>query len=260
MRHAIRRAALAAAILTTARAATTVTYEDVNLGAQGYLNNTPYAAAGVTHANSFTDWGGGFTTWSGFAIANHADTATAGHGNQYSSYAGGGAGASAQFAVGYIDTFFAPDGTRLAFATSLDLTGRGAWFTNTTYTALDMLGGSAFTKKFGGAGGDDPDWLLLTLTGYLNHTATGSVALYLADYRFTNNALDYIVKDWAWLDFAPLGTVDEIVFRMSSSDNSMFGMNTPAYFAMDNLVVPEPSATLLAALAALTAGSRRQRR
>jgi hypothetical protein len=260
MRHAIRLAALAAAILTTARAATTITYEEVNLGAQGYINNTPYAAAGVNHANSFTDWGGGFTSWSGFAIANHADTVTAGFGNQYSSYAGGGAGGSAQFAVGYIDTFFAPNATRLAFATSLDLTGRGAWFTNTTYTALDMLGGSAFSKKFGGTSGDDPDWLLLTLTGYLNQTATGSVAIYLADYRFADNSRDYILNTWQALDFTPLGMVDEIVFTMSSSDNGPLGMNTPAFFAMDNLVVPEPSATLLAALAALATASRRQRR
>ena len=259
MKHIIRRAALAAAFLSTSQAATTISYEDVNLGAPGYLNHQPFVAAGVTHSNTFTDWGGGFTSWSGFAISNHADTTTAGFGNQYSSYAGGGAGGSAQFAVGYIDTFFAPTGTRLTFATSLDLAGRGAWFSNTTYTALDMLGGSAFTKKFGGDSGGDPDWLLLTLTGYLNQTATGSVELYLADFRSADDTQDYILKDWAWLGFAPLGTVDEIVFTMSSSDNSMFGMNTPAYFAMDNLVVPEPSATLLSALAGLAAARRRRR-
>ena len=52
--------------------------------------------------------------------------------------------------------------------------------------------------------------------------------------------------------------MDEIRFTMSSSDNGMFGMNTPAYFAMDNLVVPEPSSLTLGALAGLTLLRRRR--
>ncbi len=258
MKHSvIRRAALAAALIHTAHAAV-ITYEEVILGDQGYFNNAPYSTAGVTHANSFTDWGGGASSWSGFAISNHTDVSTPGFGNQYSSYTGGGAGGSAQFAVGYIDAYSGPEGTRLSFAASTDLSGGGAWFTNTTYTALDMLHGSGFSKKFGGETGADPDWLLLSATGYLNGVATGAVDLYLADYRFEDPAQDYILSDWQWVDFSSLGAVDEIVFTMSSSDNGMFGMNTPSYFAMDNLVVPEPSAALLAGLGALALVRRRR--
>lgn len=36
------------------------------------------------------------------------------------------------------------------------------------------------------------------------------------------------------MDLSVLGTVKKIVFTMSSSDNSTWGMNTPAYFAFDN--------------------------
>lgn len=254
------RAALAAALSIPAHAATTITYEDANLGGLGYLNNTPYTAAGATHSNSFTDWGGGTTSWSGFAISNHTDTTTAGYGNQYSSYAGGGAGGSANFAAGYVDAFFAPDGTRIHFVSATSMTGLGADFTNTTYTALDMLNGTpGVSKKFGGATGNDPDYLLLTITGYFNNLATASTGIYLADFRSSDNSQDYILDTWTHADFSALGTVDEIRFTMSSSDNGIFGMNTPSYFAMDNLAVPEPSAPGLAALAGLYLLRRRRK-
>jgi hypothetical protein len=45
---------------------------------------------------------------------------------------------------------------------------------------------------------------------------------------------------------------------MSSTDNGAFGMNTPAYFAMDSIAVPEPSA-LLCSLAGLGLALRRRR-
>jgi len=246
------RAALAAAILTTAHAATTITYEDATLGAGGYLNNTPFARAGVTHSNHFTDWGGGFTSWDGFAISNHTDATTAGYTNQYSAYAGVGAGGSAQYAVGYVDTLFAPGGTRLTFVTATNLIGLGADFTNTTYTALSMLHGDAFAKKFGGATGTDEDWLRLTLTGKLGGVVTGTTGLDLADYRGTT---DSILKQWTHVDFSPLGTVDEIVFSMTSTD-----AGTPTYFAMDNLAVPETSTLILAATAGLLILRRRTER
>ncbi len=240
------RAALAAALTVPAHAATIITYEDAALGAPGYINNTPYTAAGATHSNIFS---GGY--WEGFSISNRSDTTTPGDGNQYSSYSGGGAGGSTNFAVGYYGAFLSTDIPRLTFPTAVDFTGKGADFTNTTYAALDMLNGSGFSKKFGGATGTDPDWLLLTITGYHNNLVTGSTSLYLADYRNLAGAPDYILNTWQHVDFTPLGSASEIRFSMSSTD--MFGswLNTPAYFAMDNLVVPETSTLGLAALAGL---------
>jgi hypothetical protein len=242
-------AAITAAIITTAPAATTITYEEVILGPQGYLNNAPYSAAGVTHTNGFTDWGGGFTSWSGFALSNKGDTTTAGFGNQYSSYTGGAAGGT-QFAVGYVDDFFAPGGTRLIFATTTNLTGMGADFTNTTYAALSMLSGDGFAVKFGGADGTLEDTMVLTLTGKLGGATTGSTSLYLGDYRGTT---DMILNTWSHVDFTPLGTVDEIVFSMPTTNPG-----TPTYFAMDNLVVPEPSALILGSAAGVLLLRRRR--
>ncbi|MEL7532419.1 MAG: DUF4465 domain-containing protein, partial [Bacteroidota bacterium] len=64
--------------------------------------------------------------------------------------------------------------------------------------------------------------------------STDSVDFYLADYRFTDNTQDYIVKDWVWLDLTSLGDADSLLFGLSSSDTGVSGMNTPAYFCIDN--------------------------
>jgi hypothetical protein len=118
------------------------------------------------------------------------------------------------------------------------MAGLGASFANTTYSALAMRDGDPFSKKFGGVSGTDPDFLLLTIQGFAGGSATGALSLYLADYRFAN---DYILSGWNFVDFSPLGQVDELQFSMTSSDPG-----TPTYFAMDNfLAVPEPSPVLV---------------
>ena len=69
------------------------------------------------------------------------------------------------------------------------------------------------------------------------------VDFYLADYRYADSSQDYIISAWEYIDLSSLGSVDELSFSLSSSDNGSFGMNTPNYFAIDNIgVVPEPSA------------------
>ena len=137
------------------------------------------------------------------------------------------------------------------------------YITNTTYAALSMLNGDSFAKKFGGASGNDPDWFLLTITGKnASGGTTGTVDFYLADYQFENNANDYIVDDWTFVDLTALGDiVKSLEFALSSSDVGQWGMNTPASFAMDSLtVVPEPSTLVLLCGAGVAGAVWRYRR
>lgn len=260
-RFPFRVAALLAATATACGAAV-ITFEDLPLGGPngpaGVWNGANGAGGltlqGVTFQNTYTDWGGGFASWSGFAFSNHSDATTPGFGNQYSAAAGGGHAGSAAYAVGY------GDGATIRFATTVDGARAGAWFTNTTYAALSMRDGDAFSRKFGGASGNDPDFLILTLHGWLGGVAGASVDFPLADFRFDDSARDFILTDWSWLGFDGLGTFDEIRFSFRSSDVGAFGINTPVYFAMDTLVVPEPGAATLIALAGVALAWRRNGR
>ncbi len=208
---------------------------------------------GVTFSNSFTTFPGGFTSWDGFSFSNLTDTVTPGFGNQYSTIAGSGATGSDQFAIGT---------TNAAISFPLtDLAGSGAVITNTTYAALSMRDGDGFAKKFGGVSGNDADFFKLVVSGYTGGIATGGVVEFLlADYRFGDNSQDYIVDDWTFVDFSALGVADEIRFSFDSSDSGMFGINTPLYFAMDNLtVVPEPGVFAMGLLGMLVTCGYRKR-
>jgi Domain of unknown function (DUF4465)/PEP-CTERM motif len=50
---------------------------------------------------------------------------------------------------------------------------------------------------------------------------------------------------------------ESLAFTLTSTDNGPFGMNTPAYFAVDNhvsLAVPEPSSVVLFVIGVGSAG------
>jgi len=194
-----------------------------------------------------------FSSWDGFAYSNVNDTTTPGYGNQYAAYAGRDLSGSGNYTVAYDPSasgFGAPPAVTLADPVPQVIAG--ASFTNTTYAGLDMLQGSAFSKQFGGPDGTDPDWFLLEVFGVdASGGQTGPVEFYLADYRFSDNAQDYIVDDWQHVDLTPLGEVTGLEFRLSSSDTGQFGMNTPAYFAVDGVTaLPEPSTALMLLAAA----------
>ncbi len=193
-----------------------------------------FTSGGATFFNNFS---GGF--WDGWAASNTTDTTTAGFANQYSAYTGGGFNGSKNYGVGYVSLDFGggtnnPIPISLQFPSLSNVTG--AYITNTTYAYLSMRDGDGFAKKFGGASGDDPDWFKLIIKGKAQGGGyTGSVEYYLADFRFADNSQDYIIDEWTWVDLSGLGNVVGLEFSIDSSDVGDFGINTPGYFAMDDL-------------------------
>ncbi|MEQ8837587.1 MAG: DUF4465 domain-containing protein, partial [Lacipirellulaceae bacterium] len=182
--------------------------------------------------------------------SNAIDTATAGAGNQYSAYAGEGSEGSSQFGI----AFSGPDGGGGGVTPLVMLPERAEpvslQVANSTYAALSMLQGDSFAKPFGGISGNDPDWFLLTILGQdSSGTTLGEVEHYLADYRFADPANDFVQDDWQEVDLAPLRDlgVTQLEFRLTSSDVGDFGMNTPAYFVMDNLTLEVPGKDFAAA-------------
>lgn len=229
---------------------------------------TPHTEAAVTMAidfnelslapNSFFDgYGSGASTgtWAsqgatfqtnlfgpGWSYSNVNDTTTAGFGNQWAAITGSGVGGSGNYAL---TTAFPPSESIINIPAHYAPTS--VQVTNSTYAYLSMLNGDAFAKKFGGAGGTDPDFFKAVFTGYSgpggSGSVTGSTEFFLADFRFANVGQDYIVNQWTNLDLTLLGSAASISVGFQGSDVGSFGLNTPAYIAIDNLLltaIPEP--------------------
>jgi len=185
--------------------------------------------------NTYNPDFGGFWA-SGWAISGRTDSVTSGAENLLSAKPGHGQAESLQYAVGQQDSKIHLQGIARGSVV------QGLWLTNTTYAHNSMRDGDNFAKAFGGEDGTDPDFFRLSVSGFLNGVpTTDSVTTYLADYRFEDDSMDYILDDWTFLDLQGLGPVDSLVFSLESSDVGNFGINTPTFFAIDQLILTDPS-------------------
>ena len=224
--------------------ASVATFDDLTLASESYWNGSD-GSGGFTSGDAYfsNNYNSTYGSWDGFAYSNTTDTTTAGYGNQYSAITGGGNN-SANYGVSYVSSWGSPP--TISFTSAGTVTGM--FVTNTTYAYLSMRDGDGFAKQFGGASGNDPDWFMLSVEGIdSDGGVAGLIDFYLADYRFADNSQDYIVKDWTWLDLSGFGNdVIGLQFALSSSDVGAWGMNTPAYFALDDVTtVPIPGAVWL---------------
>lgn len=221
-----------------------VDFEDLGLGEDAqYIGDATgvqtYSSGDATlllyYDNAWGDY------WEGIAASTWTDTSTAGYENQYSAIPGTGEGGSVAYGVAYTGGYNV--GAELRFPDAgAGVTVAGLYVTNTTYVYLSMRDGDSFAKKFGGESGTDPDWLLLTIEGIgAGGAVAGEVEFYLADYRSATPSEDYLVDDWAFVDLTSLGPVVGLRFALESTDVGEWGMNTPAYFALDSLLtLPAP--------------------
>jgi hypothetical protein len=253
------------AVLTAAgyAAAATATFDTKDTSPSGYYKpgtggDQSWSDNGITFSMT-EDLTYGYY-WEGFAYSDVNDTVTSGSGNQYAVYGDGkDRSNNGVYTVGYTGFYGVPPAVSFASAVTVN----GFYVNNTTYAALDMLNGSGFSKKFGGVSGNDEDWFKLTVQGFdAGSSNLGSVDFYLADYRFADNGQDYILNDWTFVDLNGLGdNVSSLQFSLSSSDNGGWGMNTPSYFAIDDMqAIPEPASVMLIMLGGLgITGYRRLR-
>lgn len=224
--------ALTSAIAFHSKAQFTVDFQNVNFGTEGYVNGSDLsggiASGGLFFPNSYNAQ---FGSWSGFSVSSKADTATAGFGNQYSTYAGPAPDFTNKYGLVYLSGQTVFKNANLNQSPKLT----SFQFTNSTYTALSMKNGDAFTKKFGGVSGNEPDFLKIFVFNHFEGRITDSAELFLADFTSSNNSQDYIVKNWRTANLNFLNPFDSISFKMQSTDIGSFGMNTPAYFCIDNI-------------------------
>ncbi len=167
--------------------------------------------------------------WSGVAFSKQTDNSLEELAGQFVAMPGQGADGTQNYAVmNGADTITFVEGP---------LNVQSIQLSNNAYAYYAIKNGNQFAKKFGGVDGTDPDFFKVVVTGLDEQgSVTGSTEFYLADFRFEDNSQDYIADSWETLDLSPLGNVKKLAFSYQSSDASDWGMNTPAYVALDKLV------------------------
>ena len=230
----------------TLNAQQTIGFENVNLSPESFNNGSGgsggFIENGVVFSNEYhiSNWGNYAT---GFSVSNKTDKTSAGFENQYSAFTGSGYNSS-NYGV------FTPDGSITFAGQGVDV--RSFNITNTTYAALSMKDGDpsgqfAFAKKFGSInnaqgipdGTNGADYFRVwTIAHREDGSKIDSTVFYLADFRSSDSNQDYILNTWGHVDLTFLKeTVYKLSFRFESSDVGTYGMNTPAYFALDNLII-----------------------
>ncbi len=230
---------LAFVCLASAVAQNRATFENFSLPINSYYDGSDLSGGFLSgDAYFYNTYDTTYHFWaSGFIYSNVKNDTSSGYTNAYAAATAGGVYGSNNYAVANSAGGNVTVGMR-GFAPGHEVLG--FYITNSTYTYLSMKNGDAFAKKFGGASGNDPDWFKVTVKGWRNGAMTSdSVDAYLADFRSTNNSDDYILKTWKFVNLLSLGAVDSLSFSLSSTDNGSFGMNTPAYFCMDNFMTTD---------------------
>jgi len=232
-----------------------VDFQDLNLAPNSYWNGSDQSGGFFSNNVFFrNDFNASWQSWSGWAYSNMTDNTTPGYANQYSAITAGGMGSTENniknYGLAYVPADWNSSNFALSFVEatfSQPMNVQGLYVTNSTWAYLSMRDGDAYCKKFGGVTGNDPDYFKLYIWGVRpDSSLTDSIEFYLADYRFSDNSQDYIVNDWRWVNLNTLGTVIGLRFSLESTDVGTYGMNTPAYFAIDHVTLIPANTTLVA--------------
>lgn len=210
----------------------TVDFESLSVPSAGYWNGADAKGSFTTNNMKFNnEYNSAWKSWNGFSYSQKNDVTTAGYENEFSVI--DPANKTNKFAVFYPS--FGKD-IFAQFVSDFDFEIQSIDLCNSTYAALTLKNGNAFCKKFGGTSGTDADWFKVTISGYdHSNIKVGTKEVFLADYRSSETAKDFIITNWTTVDLSSLGKVNKISFAFTSSDTGAYGVNTPTYVCADNI-------------------------
>ncbi len=159
--------------------------------------------------------------WLGWAFSNNTQTEyQSDYSHQYASPTGAYSGS--KFAIYYhsvsVGSLYTPD---IKFNSTV--APKSLMLNNSTTTVCYVKGEDSFSQW------SNEDKTTLTITGYRGTTSTGNVEVIIAE------GSTYI-SDWTKVDLTPLGEVNRIELKITSTDTGDWGMNAPAYICIDDIV------------------------
>ena len=110
----------------------------------------------------------------------------------------------------------------------------GVYVNLNSYTFYTLVMGDAYSRAFA-----DGDKYTVTFNGVAADESVKSVTVELGTFE---NGMLSVSRGWTWVDLSSLGTVNEIFIDLDSTDQGVYGMNTPSFLCMDKLTVRKSNA------------------
>jgi hypothetical protein len=223
--------------------------ETLNFGDNEYINETydetyewfefpPFLLKHLDGEDS--SWGGYY--WDGFTICKSSYNATGGLEHQWSNMAGGGVNVTADgvsvdpekpYVIAFWSWFYEDPSLTIMFDDGNAYDVKGMYINNTPYAYYCCAEGNSFARPLNQEG----DYFKVIAHGVHEDDSESTIEFELCGFH---NGQFSGITDWTWWDMSELGKVVKIYFTMESTDTGDYGMNTPAYFAMDQLTVTTP--------------------
>ncbi|MBD5362765.1 MAG: DUF4465 domain-containing protein [Bacteroides sp.] len=184
--------------------------------------------------NANSEW----MSWNGFTASNSADNSFRDNflTYQFSNMASGGVNPEAPYLIGFYGAFYGEKACSMTFTDGMAHNVKGAYFNLTSYTYYTVEQGDAYCRPF-----NDGDRLTLTVHGVDATENEKTVEITLASFADADLTIN---RGWKYVDLSSLGAVNQLYFTIDSTDKGEWGINTPCYFAMDNIsaeTAPETS-------------------
>jgi len=214
-----------------------IDFEELSLEPESHWNGSDlsgsFSSVYAKFYNTYTDWGGGIGTWNGFAYSNETDITTYSYENEFSSATGEGVWSSDNYVVSYIMGDWENNYEPIPSILKIDTTSApdvipGMFLSLNTYASLYMADDDFYSNN--------QQWFKLHIVAYSTSSWYFAFAdIIMADYRFENSDLDFKFDNWTYVDMTWAEGTDSLLFYIESSDVGDYGINTPAYFCIDNI-------------------------
>lgn len=186
------------------------------------------AVATFSHSASATEWEGiVYKSYTGFCPSRVEDTQD--HSNEDWVDYQWAVMARSQSPTGYLIAHWDVSETGDNHSCAIDfnhiIVPKSVKVANTAWGYWVMKNGSAFSRPFG-----PDDSCTLTIHGVNAGVEVGEVTVTLAGEG-------KILDEWQSVDLSTIGQCSALYFTMSSTDSGQWGMNNPAYFAINDLAV-----------------------
>jgi len=218
---------LVAFLITSGNTQGVFDFEELTVPTEtGYWNGSNLSGSFGNYQIMFNNnYNSDYASWSGFSYA--WDTITVD--NQYINSAVE-ANSGNIFGIGYVPSDWESgtyDNIPIVCSFGVPTVASSIFVANSEYAADAIINGI-----WGIPGFTDGDYFKIIIEGKNSGESKGFVEYYLADYR---DGANFVLASWEEINLSSFGVIDTLKFNLESSDTGDYGMNTPAYFCIDDL-------------------------